>query len=61
MSEKVIINFKAEEDIKEAFKEACKGNFTTPSAELYKFVRHYIKSNESKPINYNSFRNKHSI
>lgn len=58
MAKEKYIPVRVEEEVKEAFEKACADNFTTPSAELYKFVRQYIKRNQSKPISLNQIRRK---
>ena len=50
MAKDRIINFKAEEEVKAEFETLCDENFTTPSQELYKFVRLYIKRNKGSKV-----------
>lgn len=50
MAKDRIINFKVEEEVKVRFEELCTDNFSNPSAELYKFVRNYIRQNEGQRI-----------
>lgn len=50
MAKDKIINFKAEEAVKEAFEKACEDNFENPSQVLYKFVRQYIKRNQGSKM-----------
>ena len=50
MSKDKIINFKVEEGVKTEFEALCSDSFTTPSQELYKFVRNYIKRNRGSKI-----------
>lgn len=50
MAKNKIINVKAEEEVKEAFEKACEDNFTNPSAELYKFIRQYIKRSQGSKV-----------
>lgn len=45
-----IINCKVEEEVRKDFFKACEDNFTTPSAELYKFIRQYTKRNQGQKI-----------
>lgn len=45
-----IINFKVEEEVKKEFETLCEENFTTPSQELYKFVRQFNKRNKGSKI-----------
>jgi antitoxin component of RelBE/YafQ-DinJ toxin-antitoxin module len=56
MSKNNIINVKTEQEVKVNFSKACEDNFTTPSNELYKFIRQYIKRNQSKAIPLNQLR-----
>ena len=50
MAKDKIINFKAEEEVKIEFETLCAEAFTTPSQELYKFVRQFIKRNRGSKI-----------
>ena len=43
MAKNKIINFKVDEDTKQAFEKVCSDNVTTPSHELRLFVHNYIK------------------
>lgn len=58
MTKDKIINCKAEDQVRKDFFQACTENFTNPSAELYKFIRLYIKRNQSKPILLNNLKRK---
>ncbi len=49
---------RVEEEVKEAFFQACKDNDTTPSAEIYKFVKQYIKRKQGSKILLSDLHNK---
>ena len=56
MTKDKIINFKIDEQTREAFNEYCEANFTTPSHELRLFVNQRVKHFKSKRISLQEFK-----